>query len=492
MKKLGPFILLLMVSCAHESAELFDREYASLCEAFTDISKYARSIHINAYQRDYNDIRNQAVQSVAKKMDYSQPLPENKNCADIDALAGAKVSKKEVYDEVLQAYMSSLDPHSLYFKKDRVEEIELDQKNMEFGTGIEFRYIHRAVKLTQPIDHLIVDYVYPNTDAYEILKRDDEVETINGVEVKGKKITEIGEIVSKDPNSVKIKVTRLDQEISVTPKLFRRTAYYSSPIESSNGQYVMLRVPRIFEGLTKSLQQFLVEKKNSDGILMDLRGNRGGPIEEALGVVQLFVSGKEDAFYTDRGTERPRNDLSREKYKLSGQAIYSNPVVVLVDSDTASSAEIIASVLQQKSRAIVLGGKTFGKASMQFHRKISEKSGFGGFLITTVGLIYYPGQKTHQVFGVNPDYALMDEKYDDALNILHDEGIRMILREEDYPNPIQPVSGSSFTGGSSLSASLGIENLSQEADFSHTCENVAYEACLENYGVQFLSRMSNK
>lgn len=493
LKKLSLVILLFVVSCAHESEQLFDRKFSSLCEGFTEISKYARSININGKSKSYEEIRSQAMTNAARDMKYTESLPSSNNCEDIEALASAntKLTKNEVYSGVLLEYMLAMDPHSLYLGKEDADALNDDLKNVEKGTGIQFRYTHRAIKKTLPLDHLMVDYIYPNSAASGIIEVGDEVETINGEGVQGKTFAEINKIVEKNDKAMDIKVTRLAEPLLIPQNTFQRTPYYPVVMDSDHPGYVMIRIPKIVDGLTDSLRGFLEKQSaNVEGLVLDLRGNGGGSVNEAIGVIRLFFSGQDEIFYTDGGLNDKKKGLGRTSYKLSGSAAYTKPLVVLVDSDTASSAEIISSVLKQRSRAVILGDKTFGKGSVQIYETISDKSGFGGLLISTFSLIYYPNKKTHQFYGLSPDYELLDQRFTEAVDQLHKNEIKMILHESDYPNPIKPESNSLVINTSSFSADLNLAEVYESGKASNICNGISYDTCLEKYAVQFLEHLN--
>lgn len=476
-----------------EQELLFDHKYATLCDAYTDISRYAAHLHINGRGKDYEKLRADATHAYANNIQHDQQSTSTENCQDIEEIVKAeseKKSAKQVYSNVLLQFMMQLDPHSLYISEDVAPQMQKEEKNISFGIGVEFKYVHRAIKTALPVESLIVDYVYPGTDAEQFLQRGDEIESINDTPVQGKLFGEIREIISSQPDDVKIKITRSADIISLKQKDFQKTPFYKSEIASSDGKFVEFRIPRFTSGLAKRLKNELEDLGSSNqGLILDLRGNPGGLVDEAEKVINLFISKKGESFYTEGEYDNPSSLYSHKAYHFENSAVYKKPMVVLVDSDTASASEIVSDVLQQNSRALILGNQTFGKGSVQVDQLVSSKNGFGGILITTIALVYYPNDQSHQIRGILPDYQLMDPYFEEAVETLKEKQQKMILHESDYSNVIQPREKQIQTETASLADTLDLENMTGNAGFEETCAQTSYQNCLEKYAIQFLEQM---
>jgi carboxyl-terminal processing protease len=485
--------MLLASGCAkQDEGLLFDREYASLCDAYTDITKYALKIHVNKNSDQYGELRQASAKSLAEKMKFQDPLPSTSDCQDIEAIADSqqKKTKKEIYSSSLNYFMQAMDPHSVFIAESHAEQRRLSDRNIEYDIGFEPKYVHRAIKEAMPIDNIFVDFVYPNTPTFNQLTAGDEIESINGEDIKGKYFGEVSDIIGDHPPSIEIKIKRLDEPLKFTPHQYKKPTLYSRTIEYNKNRIEWIRVTRFTEGVSLQLRTKLeeVNKSNVNGVVLDLRGNPGGLVEEGVGVLQLFILKGGEVFHT----EGPRKSSQfSHVYKVNGDAIYIKPLIVLVDSDTASIAEAVAAVLRNKSRALILGNKTFGKATVQVTQPNSPKNGLGGLLITTVSLIYYPNEDTHQMAGVPPHYILQDDRLEEAVEILRQNNQLPILHEKDYSNAILPHEGSSPISPNTLVATLDVDP-NESGDFSKTCNDVPYQNCLEAYATRFLEIMINR
>ena len=151
-----------------------------------------------------------------------------------------------------------------------------------------------------------------------------------------------------------------------------------------------IAVDSFAEGVTEQVTNALAG--NKAGVLLDLRGNPGGLLEEAVGVASLFLNGGRVVSYTERGG-------TAQFFEAGRGGDTTTPVVVLVDSLTASAAEIVAAALQERGRAIIVGQRTFGKGSVQEPFTISD----GSQVKMTVGHYRTPAGRDIDGIGVSPD-----------------------------------------------------------------------------------------
>jgi carboxyl-terminal processing protease len=135
--------------------------------------------------------------------------------------------------------------------------------------------------------------------------------------------------------------------------------------------------------------------QHSDGIVLDLRGNPGGLLDEAVEVASSFLDGGPVVSYERRGK------APRTLQAFSGGDV-TTPLVVLVDAATASAAEVVAAALQDRNRAVVVGSRTFGKGTVQEPSRLSDGSG----LELTVGRYLTPSGRTIEGVGLEPDVAV--------------------------------------------------------------------------------------
>lgn len=197
-------------------------------------------------------------------------------------------------------------------------------------------------------------------------------------------------------------------------KLDPYSRYYSEydyeDTEESNAIYTLysdrkiddilyLRV-RIFNKQTdKMVKQSLENNPDIKGVILDLRGNSGGMLNAALKVADLFCDGEIVTYTTGRNNENIHYYTSKEG------ALYNGPLVILVDGETASAAEVLAGGMQEQSRAKLIGTRTFGKGTIQNITQMSN----GGKLVLTTEQFFTPSGKIIHQNGIIPDVCLMPD-----------------------------------------------------------------------------------
>ncbi len=197
-------------------------------------------------------------------------------------------------------------------------------------------------------------------------------------------------------------------------KLDPYSRYYSEydyeDTEESNAIYTLysdrkiddilyLRV-RIFNKQTdKMVKQSLENNPDIKGVILDLRGNSGGMLNAALKVADLFCDGEIVTYTAGRNNENIHYYTSKEG------ALYNGPLVILVDGETASAAEVLAGGLQEQSRAKLIGTRTFGKGTIQNITQMSN----GGKLVLTTEQFFTPSGKIIHQNGIIPDICLMPD-----------------------------------------------------------------------------------
>ena len=181
---------------------------------------------------------------------------------------------------------------------------------------------------------------------------------------------------------------------------------------------------RIFNKQTgKAVKKSLEDNPNAKGVILDLRGNGGGIFNEALKVAKLFCDNEIITYTADR------NEQNKHYYTSGEEAIYTGPLAVLIDADTASAAEVLAGGLQEGGRAKIIGAHSFGKGTIQ---KVTQMSN-GGKLVLTTEQFFTPSGKVIHKKGIEPDVCLnnivegqceraernnMQEDIDEAIRLL--------------------------------------------------------------------------
>ena len=158
-----------------------------------------------------------------------------------------------------------------------------------------------------------------------------------------------------------------------------------------------IRVAAFTRGVGREVRAALaaLRAKDVDGVVLDLRGNPGGLLDEGVAVASAFLRGGDVVSYRGRGVEA-------KSYPVVGQGDVTTPVVVLVDAGTASAAEVVAGALQDRDRALVVGSRTYGKGSVQQPLVLSD----GSAIEVTVATYYTPSGRSVDKVGIIPDVDL--------------------------------------------------------------------------------------
>ena len=306
------------------------------------------------------------------------------------------VDNKEIVESAINGILSSLDPHSSFLNAKSLEDMKVQTKGEFGGLGIEVTMENGFVKVISPID---------NTPAYKAgIKAGDYITHLDKKSVIG---LSLNEAVSKMRGAVgsKLEVTvgRKDMEpfdVTIKRDVIKITSIRSR-LEKDVG-YV--RITTFSEQTRKSAVEAikkLKKNKNLKGYVLDLRNNPGGLLEQAVAISNLFLEKGEIVSTRGRDSENP------EIYKAKpGDIINGLPLVVLINSGSASASEIVAGALQDHKRAIILGTKSFGKGSVQ---TIIPVHPFGALRMTTAKY-FTPSGKSIQKKGIAPDIVVEQAK----------------------------------------------------------------------------------
>jgi len=350
-----------------------------------------------------------------------QTLEKLELFADVFARVRAEyvteVSDKDLIDYALNGALSSLDPHSSYVQPTEFKEQKEAVKREYGGLGIEVTSEAGLVK----INHAIED-----GPAYAAgLRGGDYITAVDGNSVRGKELDEAVEGMrglAGDPVTVTIlSPGTTARDVEVVRQVVRGRAVRHR-VERGLG-YVFIETfnnSRLTDDLEKALKSLETSLGGSiPGLVIDLRSNRGGLLDQSVDVSSLFLDGGEVL------SARGRNPEDTERYNAEADELYPDmPIVVLVNSGSASAAEIVAGALQDRGRAIVVGRRSFGKGSVQSVIPLSK----GGALRMTTQRYYTPSGKSIQGRGIMPDLLVSQ---------LKDTGeIQKRFREDSLPNSL--------------------------------------------------------
>ena len=339
---------------------------------------------------------------------------------------------EEVEDSVLieaaiQGMLSSLDPHSTFLNAKSYGDMQVQTKGEFGGLGIEVTMEGGVVKVVSPID---------DTPAHRAgIKPGDLIIGIDGEQVFG---LTLGEAVDRMRGPVKseivvtVKRESIEQPFDVT--IVRDVIRIKSVKSKAEGNVAFVRITSFNEqtdrGLDKAMKELAEEIGDElQGVVIDLRNNPGGLLDQAIAVADAFLEKGEIVSTRGRGSRGGQRFNAR-----GGDLAQGLPIVVLINSGSASASEIVAGALQDHKRAIILGTRSFGKGSVQ---TIIPLPGDAAMRLTTARY-YTPSGRSIQATGIEPDIFVEAG----TVEIASDSGRR---REEDLRGRLESETVNSDT-----------------------------------------------
>jgi carboxyl-terminal processing protease len=333
----------------------------------------------------------------------------------LDKIAGdyyRKVDRSTLLDASLQGAVASLGDRFSHYIQPHAYKAFQESTNGEFqGVGLNVQQAPAGLRV------LAVFTGGPAAKAG--LQRGDRIIAVDGKSLKGRTSDQSTGLI-KGPAGTSVRLTILRGRRRIVVRVAR--ANVSVPVsegrmEHRKGRSIgYVSLSQFTSGAHAAVSQKVRDllKRGARGVVLDLRGNGGGLLQEGVLVASVFIP--EGTIVTTRGRSRPE-----QTYTASGDAIAKNvPVVVLVDHGTASASEIVTGALQDRRRATVVGKRTFGKGVFQEIEGLSN----GGALDITVGQYFTPkgrnlGPHTGSPGGIVPDVTVADDPKtprDEALN----------------------------------------------------------------------------
>ena len=321
-----------------------------------------------------------------------------------------EVSDKKLIELAINGMLTSLDPHSSYLDADSFNYMSEQTKGKFGGLGIEVTMDNGLVKVVSPID---------DTPAAKAgIKAGDYITNINGETVVGMSLNDaVSKMRGKVGEKVKLSIRRVNSKpIELTIKR-QEIKIQSVKNEIKEDSIVYIRISSFTEDVDKSVSEAITKAKKKLknkllGIVIDVRNNPGGLLDQAVDVSDLFLEKGEIV------STRSRNEADTVKYMANeGDIAKGLPIVVIINEGSASASEILAGALQDHHRAIILGEKSFGKGSVQTVIPLRD---YGAMRLTTARY-YTPSGRSIQAKGIEPDVEVKPAKIEElesyALNI---------------------------------------------------------------------------
>ena len=329
-----------------------------------------------------------------------------------------EVSDAKLIESAINGMLTSLDPHSSFLNEKNFRDMQVQTKGEFGGLGIEVTMESGLVRVVSPID---------DTPAFRAgIKTGDLISQLDGEPVLGLTLAEaVDRMRGRVGTDIKLTIHREDQEsfdVTITRAIIRIQSVRSR-IEKDIG-YVRITTfnEQANNGLKKAMKEFKEELGDKlKGIVLDLRNNPGGLLDQAVAVADSFLERGEVV------STRGRHDDDDHRYNAHpGDLADGLPIVVLINGGSASASEIVAGALQDHNRAIIMGTRSFGKGSVQ---TIIPMGSLGAVRLTTA-LYYTPSGVSIQAKGIEPGIMVEQARVE-----LIDGGIRR--REENLRGALE-------------------------------------------------------
>ncbi len=347
-----------------------------------------------------------------------------------------EVSDKKLIESAINGMLTSLDPHSSYLDAESFNYMNEQTKGKFGGLGIEVTMDNGLVKVVSPID---------DTPAAKAgIKAGDYITHINGETVVGMSLNDaVSKMRGKVGEKVKLSIRRVNSKpIELTIKR-QEIKIQSVKSEIKDDSIAYIRISSFTEDVDDAVNKAITDAKKKLknkllGIVIDVRNNPGGLLDQAVDVSDLFLEKGEIV------STRSRNESDTVKFMANeGDVAKGLPIVVMINEGSASASEILAGALQDHHRAIILGERSFGKGSVQTVIPLRD---YGAMRLTTARY-YTPSGRSIQAKGIEPDIEVKPAKVEElesyALNISEADLNNALKNDSDISTDSEKKNGKS-------------------------------------------------
>ena len=333
------------------------------------------------------------------------------------------VDSKELIEKAIQGMVNSLDPHSQFLIPEALNELQIDTHGEFTGIGIQITMRNGFVTVISPIE---------GTPAYNAgIKARDKIIKVDGEQTKDLRDA-VNRMRGPKGTTVIVTIMREGLQEPIDFKLVRDVIPLVS-VKSSElkPEYGYIRITNFRENTTPDIKVALAKLESGDaplkGLILDLRNNPGGLLNQSVEVSDLFL--EKGIIVSIKGRLKRHTKI----YKAHTNEVKHNyPMVVLINGGSASASEIVAGALQDNKRALILGINSFGKGSVQTVETLRD--GYG--VKFTIARYYTPSGRSIQAKGIMPDINVKKRFIDDK-DI--DESFDGLVKEKDLKNHIEAV-----------------------------------------------------
>ena len=330
-----------------------------------------------------------------------------------------EVDTEKLIHGALKGMLDTLDPHSAYLPDEMFKKMQDDTAGEFGGLGLE---------VTEKDGLLIVITPIEDSPAFEVgIKPKDKIVEIDHESTLGMSLEEaVKRMRGKADSKIILGIAREGEDSIRQFELGRRIIKINAvKPELLQGDMAYIRLTQFQKDVGKNVAKALSDlkqkaKKPLVGIILDLRSNPGGLLDEAVAVSSAFL--KDGIVVSTEGRDPKTKEIryvANEGYKDT-----TTPMAVLINGSTASASEIVSGALQDYGRAVIMGNRSFGKGSVQTVMKIDEENG----LKLTIAQYMTPKNRKIQAIGIKPDILLPEYEGANVLNLQDDENY---IREKD-------------------------------------------------------------
>jgi carboxyl-terminal processing protease len=306
---------------------------------------------------------------------------------------------KQLIESAINGMLAGLDPHSSYMNPKAYQDMQVTTSGKFGGLGIEVTMEDGVLKVISPID---------GTPAAKAgILANDQIVALDGQDLTG---VALNDAVDKMRGAIGSPITLTIQRPNVTKpfdvKIVRGEITIEAVHGRADGQIIYVRISSFsentYDGLKQTIDKYTqqIGADKIQGIIIDLRNNPGGLLDQAIAVSDAFLNQGEIV------STRGRHADETQRYNAhSGDLAKGKPVIVLVNGGSASASEIVAGALQDQRRATILGTRSFGKGSVQTIIPL----GADGALRLTTARYYTPSGRSIQAQGIEPDIEVVQE-----------------------------------------------------------------------------------
>ena len=371
--------------------------------------------------------------SVSKNLDIFNSIYRQLDLFYVDSLEADKIVRVGI-----DAMLNELDPYTSYYPEEDMQDLKMMTTGKYGGVG-------SIIRQRKDSTGVIIFEPYPDMPAAEVgLQVGDLMLEIDGKSLKGQNTTEVSEQLRGEPGTTfMLKVQRPGEKKTREFKITRRNIKKSAlPYYGMYGNAGYIHLTEFIENCSKDVRKAFINLKEQGAktLILDLRDNHGGLLTEAVDIVNLFVP-KGLTIVETRG----KLSAASSKYMTNNEPLDLDvPIVVLVNKETASAAEIVAGALQDLDRAVIVGNSTYGKGLVQSPRDLP----YNGSIKLTTAKYYIPSGRCVQAI----DY----KKEREAAELYRTTGKRINTKDSIAHKTFHTAGGREVTEGSGVKPDIDV------------------------------------